>query len=132
MANSGGLSQKWNVFYDKVRPVLEKIGKVLGLIGTWIYRLRKVFLAIPVVFFAIRLANYNLQNLPEQVGLNLQATGEFAQTITRNAAVYGPLAVTGACLVLMFCSRRSLYPWLISLFTLLIPLLLLFTNIYPN
>lgn len=132
MANPENPSQKGNAFSDKIQPVLAKIGQVLGTIGSWIYKLRKVFLAIPVVYLAVRLAMYNMENLPEQVGLNLQATGEFAQTISRSMAVYGPLAVTAACLVLMFCSRRSLYPWLISLFTLLLPLLLLVTNIYPN
>lgn len=132
MANPENPSQKGNAFSDNIQPVLAKMGHVLGTIGRWIYKLRKVFLAIPVVYLAVRLAMYNMENLPEQVGLNLQATGEFAQTITRSMAVYGPLAVTAACLVLMFCSRRSLYPWLISLFTLLLPLLLLVTNVYPN
>lgn len=111
---------------------LEKTGKVLQLTGVWLYRLRKIFMAIPVIWYAMRLASYNMQHLPEQVGLNLQVTGEYAKMIDRNMAVYGPLGITAACLVLMFCSRRARYPWIISIFTLVLPLLILFTNLYPQ
>lgn len=111
---------------------LGKVGFVIKQIGVWIFRLRKVFMAVPVIYGAFRLAIYNMQNLPEQVGLNLQATGEFAQYIDRNMAVYGPLGVTAACLLLMFCSRRALHPWVISIFTLVLPVLLLLTNMYPK
>lgn len=109
-----------------------KIGKVLQTIGIWIYRLRKVIMAIPVVYVAFRLAIYNMQNLPEQVGLNLQVNGEFAQMIDRSLAVYGPLGVTAACLLIMFLSRRALHPWVISIFTLVLPVLILLTNLYPQ
>ena len=43
----------------------------------------------------------------------------------------GPLALTLACLFLMFCSRKALYPWAISVFTLALPILLLVSNLYP-
>lgn len=111
------------------------LGKTVSILKTiclWIFRLRKVFMAIPVVWFALRLASYNLQNLPEEVGLNLQASGEFAQMIDRNLAVYGPLGLTAGCLLLMFFSRRARYPWAISLFTLVVPILILLTNLYPQ
>ena len=88
-------------------------------------------MAIPVVWAAIYLARLNLNVLPEMVGLNLQVTGEYAKMISRNMAVYVPLAVTGACLLMMFLSKKTLYPWLISLFSLAFPLLLLFTNVFP-
>ena len=39
--------------------------------------------------------------------------------------------IAGGCLLLMFLSRRVIYPWLISIFTLVLPLLLLLSNIYP-
>ena len=55
-----------------------------------------------------------------------------AQMISRDLAVLGPLAVTGGCLLLMFCSRRTFYPWIISIFTLVLPILLYLTNVYPN
>ena len=108
-----------------------KIKRVIGLIFTWLYRLRGVILAIPVAYAALKLASYNWQNLPDVVGINLQASGAFADTITREFAVYGPLGLTAACLVLMLCSRKVMYPWAISVFTLVIPVLLLFSNQYP-
>ena len=87
--------------------------------------------AIPVVWLMLYFARLNWNVLPEQVGLNLQTTGEYAQYITREMAVYGPLGVTAACLVMMFLSRRTLYPWLICLFSMLLPVLILVSNIFP-
>ena len=91
----------------------------------------KMFMAAPVVYYAIKLARYNSVNLPKVVGINLQANGAFAQTITRQLAVMGPLGVTAACLLLMFLSRKAMYPWAISIFSLALPLLLLLSNRYP-
>ena len=118
--------------FAKVKTVLGKINRVINLIGLWLFRLRKLVLAAPVVYYALKLAEYNREHLPEQVGINLQATGEFAQYISRNMAVMGPLALTGGCLILMFCSRKAMYSWSISVFTLALPLLLLFSNAYPT
>ena len=111
--------------------VYSKIKHVIGILVMCIYRLRSVFLAIPVVYYALKLAAYNGEHLPEEVGLNLLSTGEFAVMISRELAVMGPLAVTAACLVLMFTSRKALYPWAISIFTLILPVLLLISNLYP-
>lgn len=111
---------------------IQTVGSVLKVIGSWIYRLRKVLMAIPVILAAIYLARYNMANLPAQVGIDLQTTGVYAQMISRDLAALGPLAVTGGCLLLMFCSRRIFYPWIISVFTLVLPILLYLTNIYPN
>lgn len=111
---------------------LAKAVNILKTIGLWLFRLRKVFMAIPVVWFSLKLASYNLENLPEQVGLNLQASGAYAQMIDRNLAVYGPMGITAVCLILMFCSRRARYPWVISIFTLVLPILILLTNLYPQ
>ena len=104
---------------------------MINIIGLVIYRLRKIVLTVPVVFYALKLAAYNGEHLPEQVGLNLQSSGEFAMTIARSMAVMGPLALTLACLFLMFCSRKALYPWAISVFTLALPVLLRVSNLYP-
>lgn len=100
-------------------------------IGALAYKLRSVLLAIPVAVGAIALAVRNMVKLPQQVGLNLLASGEYAMTVSRGVAVIGPLAVTAVCLLLMFCSRRVVYPWLISLFSLTLPLLILITNTFP-
>lgn len=130
--------QKWQNFLEKTEParsttgnVVRSTGTVLGLVCTWIYKLRSVLLAIPVAAMAIGLAIDNMKRLPETVGINLLASGEYAMYVTRNVAVMGPLAVTAVCLLLMFCSRRVLYPWLISLFTLVLPWLIYITNIFP-
>lgn len=116
----------------RFKESLDKINSVINLIGIWLFRLRKLVLAAPVVYYALRLANYNMAHLPEQVGLNLQVSGEFAQTVSRQFAVMGPLGLTLACLLLMFCSRKAMYSWAISVFTLALPLLLLLSNTYPS
>ena len=128
----------WNKVQDDVKDSLQtdaslwsKIKKVIGILVMVLYRLRSVFLAIPVVWYALKLAAYNSKHLPEEVGLNLLSTGEFAMTISRELAVTGPLAITVACLVLMATSRKALYPWAVSIFTLILPILLLVSNLYP-
>ena len=116
---------------NKFILVMKKIGNVLSTIGTWIMRLRKIILAIPVVYLAVSLALNNLKQLPEQVGITMLASGQYGIVVERQMAVWGPLGVTAACLLLMFCSRKTLYPWVISLFTLILPVFLLFMNSYP-
>ena len=113
------------------RQKLKNIWDNVRYIGTWAYKLRSVLLSIPVAIAAISLAIRNMAKLPEQVGLNLQANGEYAVMVGRGVAVMGPLAVTAVCLLLMFVSRRVLYPWVISLFTLILPLLIWVTNVFP-
>lgn len=103
--------------------------EVMSAIGRWIYKLRGVLLSIPVAVCAILLALKNMRELPEQVGINLLASGEFQMTIDRSFAVLIPLVVTLFCLLMMFCSRKALYPWLISIFTLVLPILLYVTNV---
>ena len=124
-------NQAGHSFWQKARLVLAKIGEVLEVIVNLLYKLRKVFMAAPVVYYAIKLSRYNSVNLPKVVGINLQSNGAFAQTLTRQMAVMGPLGVTAACLLLMFLSRKAMYPWAISIFSLAIPILLLLSNRYP-
>ena len=117
--------------FEKLKGSIASVNRVINIIGMVIFRLRKIVLSVPVEYYALKLAAYNGEHLPEQVGLNLQSSGEFAMTIARSMAVMGPLALTLACLFLMFCSRKALYPWAISVFTLALPLLLLVSNLYP-
>ena len=138
MANAGTFTEKWKGFCDSLKAaanttgsVYTKIKSVIGVLVMVGYRLRKVVLAIPVVYYALKIAAYNGEHLPEDVGLMLLANGEFAYTVSRYLAVMGPLVLTGGCLVMMFFSRKALYPWAVSLFTLLLPLLLLVSNLYP-
>lgn len=130
MSNSGTFSETVKTAYGNVRTICERIGKVIGTVCTWIFRLRKIIMAIPVVYLAIRIAIANMARLPEQVGLNLQSNGEFAFMVTRGYAVFGPLCVTGFCLLLMFCSKKTVFPWIISIFTLVLPFLIYLTNMY--
>ena len=131
MENSGTPVKRAESGFAKAKALTAGANRIINLIGVWLYRLRKIFLAAPVVYYAMKLAQYNMKHLPEEVGINLQSTGEFAQTISRNMAVTGPFVLTLACLVLMFCSRKAMYSWAISIFTLALPLLLLLSNLYP-
>ncbi len=115
--------------YEKAQPGLSKAGHILSVTGTWIWRMRKFVFAIPIVWLAIYFAQLNYSLLPELVGINLQNNGLYTHYIPKDTAVYGPLAVTAVCLLTMMLSRRTLYPWLISLFSMVLPALILLTNI---
>lgn len=123
---------KTQPYREKTANILGKIGRVLCRIGKSIYGMRSVLLAIPVGAAAVMLALRNAVQLPEQVGIDLQASGAYALVVDRNLAVLGPLAITALCLLMMFSSRRVFYPWLISLFSLVLPLLLWVTNLLPG
>ena len=95
------------------------------------YKLRSVVLGLPVAAVAIVLAVYNLISLPAQVGFNLQSSGEYSLMVAKGLAVLGPVAITAICLLMMFCSKRVVYPWLISIFSLVLPWLIYITNVFP-
>lgn len=122
--------KKENEFVRKAGTVYHKISRIIDTICKWVYRLRKVILAAPVVYYAVKLAGENAMRLPRTVGLDLQANGEFAHTVSRAVAVQGPLMITAAALVLMFISRKATFPWIISVLTLVLPYLIYFTNMY--
>lgn len=133
------LTAKVREFREKAQPALEKADQVYrkgkeiwDVAKPWVWRFRKVIFAIPVVYFALYLARLNWNVLPDMVGLNLQSTGEYAKYISKDLAVYGPLGVTGGCLAMMFLSRKTVYPWMICMFSMLLPLLILITNIFPS
>lgn len=119
------------VFWRGLRKVMSKIGKVLKTIGIYIYKLRGLLMVMPVIVAAVVIACVNFNNLPTHVGLNLQATGEFETIVSRTTAVLVPLGITGVCVALTVCSRKPLYPWLISLFSLVLPVLIYVINVYP-
>ena len=131
MRKQEGKVNQLQAVWQKVLPVLKKIGYVLGLFGKWIYRLRSLFLALPVGMAALALAAENMGRLPGKVGLLILENGEYYAMVSRGFAVMAPLAVTGVCLFFMFCSRRIIYPWIISIFTLILPYVIYYTNIFP-
>lgn len=98
----------------------------------WAYRLRSLLLAIPVAVAAIVLAIRNFALLPAKVGFDLQSTGEFSVMMDKPLAVLIPVVLTGVCLLLMAFSKRVVYPWLVSLFSLLVPIVILFVNTFPG
>ena len=119
------------VWMEKTWEVIKVIGHILAVIGKWIYRLRGFFMAIPVALAALYLASRNMTQLPEEVGINLLATGEYEFLISRSLAVMAPLVVTGVCILMMWLSRKTIYPWIISIFSLVLPLLIWVTNVFP-
>lgn len=132
------ITAKWNALRAKAAPYLEKGNRIWqkakkywAVARPWLWRFRKVLFAIPVVYLAFFFARLNWNALPEMVGLQLQTNGEYARYISREMAVYGPLGVTGGCLAMMFLSRKTVYPWMICMFSMLLPLLVLITNIFP-
>lgn len=132
------ISEKWSAAFHREKAegeqnltVIQKIEKVIGAIIKVLYHSRKIVLTVPVVYYALKLASYNMEHLPDTVGLFLQDNGAFAMQITRSMAVMGPLGLTAGCLVMMFLARKAMYPWAVSLFTLVLPVLLLVSNLYP-
>jgi hypothetical protein len=109
-----------------------KVWEILLIIWAYVSKMYKVFLAAPVVYGAVVLALQNMTRLPKTVGLDLQIDGTFAVHLSRELAVLGPLALTALCLLFMFCSRRVVYPWLISIFSLVLPELIWLTNVFPS
>lgn len=132
------IEAKWQEFCKKTQParkycadILKEIGWAIKLIWKYVYKLRAVLLAVPVIIGAVILAFINMSKLPESVGINLLADGTFSVMVSRWIAVLIPLGLTGFCVVLTLGARKTLYPWLISLFTLALPLLIYVTNVYP-
>lgn len=141
---------KYYAFIGKVRPVFQAIGKffkavgnVFYKIGLYMYRLRSILLAAPVAAAAVILAKTNMERLPEAVEITKLSINPEAENalfgflelgsdfISRDMAVYGPAIITAICLVMMMCSKRTLYPFIISVFSLCLPLVLYFFNIFP-
>lgn len=132
------IEEKWNLLCDKTKPfrmstakTFKRIWKVLRTVWAYIYRLRTVILSVPVGVVAVILALRNLSRLPGSVGIWLLENGEFLMMVPKALAVVAPIAVTALCILLVLISKKVLYPWLISIFTLVLPLLIYYTNIFP-
>ena len=104
---------------------------VLKKIWNIVWACRGVIVSLPVLCVAIVQAFKNASRLPETVGLNIQSTGEFAMTVSRPTAVVVPLLITIGCIVMTCLTKRNLFPWLISVFSLVLPILIWIINIYP-
>ena len=133
------IARKWASIRAKLSPAMGKIGKffrktmdILALIWRYIARFKRLIIAIPVAVGAVYMALWNMDRLPAKVGLGLQLDGTFDYMIPREIAVLGPIAVTALCLLLMFCSKRTLTPWLVSVFTLVLPIWIWIINVFPS
>lgn len=133
------LTAKANELWGKVQPWVDKADRgyrkgkeIWKKAWPWIFQARKLLLALPVLYLMLYFARLNWNVLPEQVGLHLQTSGDYAQYISKELAVYGPMGVTSGCLTMMFLSRKTIYPWMICMISMLLPLLILVTNIFPS
>lgn len=115
----------------KLWNVLCRIGSFLKNNRRYFFELRKIIMAIPVVVIMLDLANECRARLPEMVGINLLTNGQFDRLVARETAITACIAVTSICLVFMFLSRKTVYPWLISILSLVLPVLLIVINIFP-
>lgn len=115
----------------------KKDGSLFRMICMWVYKLRSVILSIPVAFAAVIMAVNNLFRLPDTVSLCLPASSADGMVfeivkINRMVAVFGPLGITIVCLAMVLCSRRVSYPWLISVFSLVLPWFIYFVSVFPG
>ena len=118
--------------WAKTQEVFRIIGRVFYIIGRVLFHMRKIFLTLPVVWLAYKVCSYAKEMLPDAVGVWLLESGDYAFTLGIEAALISCLAVTAACLVLMYLSRRTILPWIVSIFTLVLPIMLVLTNMYPS
>ncbi|MBQ7341216.1 MAG: hypothetical protein IJW41_03520 [Oscillospiraceae bacterium] len=115
---------------DKFKVFCGNAWQVMKITGRWLYKLRSLVLSIPVAVLAVSLALRNLWALPGNVGINLLDNGAYAFYVNKGIAVIVPLAITALCLLFMYISRRILYPWLVSVFSLALPIVLWITNAF--
>ena len=142
--------EKWNWLKDQVRPVWDVFKRAFSILAIifralWktVFGLRGIILSAPVAAAAIWVAAWGQKKLPEvveitHVAIDLEAEnalmGMFVlntELITRDVALFVPLALTAFCLLMTILSKKTLYPWLISIFTLCLPVVMWFLNTYP-
>ena len=142
--------EKWNWLVGKVRPVWDVIaaifrgiGRVFALTWKYIFLFRGIIISAPLAAAAVIVAAWGRKNLPDMVeithvALNREAEGAIfgmfvmnTEFISQDVAVYVPLTLTGICVVMTILSKRTLYPWLIGVLTLCLPIVMYLLNIYP-
>lgn len=105
-------------------PAEDSAMKKIKVILRWVYRLRSVVLSVPVAVIAVILAVRNSAKLPGPLEVG---AGANVITISKSVLIMGPLALTALSILMTLISKRVTYPWLISLFTLILPLVFAFT-----
>ncbi len=144
------LIEKWNNMMAKIRPYYDavagffrRVGKKLSAFWKYVYMLRGIILAAPVAAAAVIIGTINLRRLPSMVSIVSFTIDRgdpdalfgflsiYPQSISREMAVFGPLTLTAVALVMMLLSKRTLYPFFISVMTLILPFFIWFYNVYP-
>ena len=141
---------RWDWLVGKVRPVWRiivmvfcGIGKFFLYLWRFVWFFRGVLVSLPVAAVALYIAAQAQKKLPEVLEIThiiIDPKAEnalfdlFVMTedfITRDVAIFAPLALTAFCIAMTILSKRTLYPWLISVFTLVLPIVLYVLNTYP-
>ena len=121
-----------NTFWEKMAPV-----RVFCLKAwKWAYNLRNILLTVPVAVLAAIMAVVNMAKLPESIMISCPMVRDGILIIqdimiSKLLAVFAPLAVTAFCLLMVIASKRMVYPWLISVFSLALPLFFYFCSVFP-
>lgn len=124
--------------WERFKPQDDGSGSKFRIVCLWLFKFRSIFLAIPVIIATVVLASVNMARLPESLMVKLPGFTGSGQLILdtflleKPAAVFIPVVLTGICVVMMFFSRRVVYPWICSILTLILPLFLYFITIFPG
>ena len=121
------MGQKIRGAWNNSASARGKIASFCSATGKWTYKLRAFVLAIPIVAIAVILAVSNMATLPAAVAIGLPNIVNgilvFQEVlISKILAVFIPLLVTAFCLLMMFLSKRISFPFLVSLFSLILPI----------
>ena len=114
-----------------------KISAFFMATDKWTYKLRGVVLAIPIVVISILLAVSNMATLPAAVAISLPNVVNgilvFQEVmVSKILAVFIPLLVTAFCLLMMFLSKRISFPFLVSVFSLILPIFFNVAAVLPG
>ena len=121
------MGQKIRGAWNNSASARGKIASFCSATGKWTYKLRAFVLAIPIVAIAVILAVSNMATLPAAVAIGLPNIVNgilvFQEVlVSKILAVFIPLLVTAFCLLMMFLSKRISFPFLVSLFSLIMPI----------
>ena len=121
------MGQKIRGAWNNSASARGKIASFCSATGKWTYKLRAFVLAIPIVAIAVILAVSNMATLPAAVAIGLPniVNGILVYQevlVSKILAVFIPLLVTAFCLLMMFLSKRISFPFLVSLFSLILPI----------
>ena len=121
------MGQKIRGAWNNSASARGKIASFCSATGKWTYKLRAFDLAIPIVAIAVILAVSNMATLPAAIAIGLPNIVNgilvFQEVlVSKILAVFIPLLVTAFCLLMMFLSKRISFPFLVSLFSLILPI----------